>query len=68
MLRYDSGRLFKGISPTLIRSVPAAASTFLVFEVTKGGSGRPSASARLGYAEPDSPLLPAAFIEEHQLV
>jgi hypothetical protein len=29
--------LFRGISPSLIRSVPAAASTFLAFEVTKSG-------------------------------
>lgn len=33
---YDSGALFRGLSPSLIRAVPAAASTFVAFELTRG--------------------------------
>ena len=31
-----SGALFRGISPSLIRAAPAAASTFVAFELTRG--------------------------------
>jgi hypothetical protein len=31
-----SGALFRGLSPSLIRAVPAAASTFVAFELTRG--------------------------------
>jgi hypothetical protein len=35
----ESGRksLFRGIGPSLLRAVPAAASTFAAFELTRGG-------------------------------
>ena len=33
-----SGALFRGISPSLIRAAPAAASTFVAFELTRGNS------------------------------
>jgi len=31
-----NGALFRGLSPTLLRAVPAAAATFTAFELTKG--------------------------------
>lgn len=30
------GALFRGISPSLLRAAPAAASTFVAFELTRG--------------------------------
>jgi len=36
MKLISRGALFRGISPSLLRAAPAAASTFVAFELTRG--------------------------------
>jgi len=36
MRLISRGALFRGISPSLLRAAPAAASTFVAFELTRG--------------------------------
>jgi hypothetical protein len=58
----DRQALFRGIAPSLIRSVPAAGSTFLAFEVTK------SEYASSRFKQHQSDVFPEDYIIEKDLL
>jgi len=47
MRLISRGALFRGISPSLLRAAPAAASTFVAFELTRGVWNRKDAGTKL---------------------